>query len=81
MHLPVLTSNDVELRADTILVIESARLNVPCRHEVEGAVRWLVRVLDRHVVSSNAHLVGHREISAGATSSLAHQLLLEHSAA
>ena len=55
--LPVSAASHVVLAADTVLVVEGARLDMPRHHQVEGRVRWLVWIVHVHVIAANAKLV------------------------
>ena len=55
--LPVSAASHVELAADTVLVVKDARLDMPRDHKVKGCVRWLMRIINVHVVATDSQLV------------------------
>ena len=54
VYLPILSSNNVVETADTILVVESARLDMTGNHHVKGRVRRLVRIIYVYVIATNS---------------------------
>ena len=57
VHLPILASDDVELAADAVLVVEGARLDVARHHHVERRVGGLVWIIDREVIAAESQVV------------------------
>ena len=74
---PVLAGacSDVELAADTVLVVEGARLDVASHHHIETRVGRLRRVGHIKVVPANAQLVLRVDATLGS------DLLQQHAAA
>ena len=57
MYLPVLPTDNIELGADSVLVVKGATLHVARDHEIERGVGRLVRVIDGHVIATDSHLI------------------------
>ena len=57
VYLPVLATGHIEVAADTILAIKSARLDVPRHHHVKWRIRWLVRVFNMQVVAAKSEFI------------------------
>lgn len=54
MNLPVLPTRHIEVAADSVLVVKSARLNMPSEHQIKGRIRWLIRVINIEVIATNS---------------------------
>ena len=57
MLTPIPSSLELEITANAILVLESARLDMASNHQFKVGIRTSVRVMHIEIIASNSHKV------------------------